>query len=206
MAPYVYRCDGLGKRAGCANLNDMIYAASREVSHPLPPVRDLAIVDHMVGTEGADTFQLLVRRRGGDNRRTGHFRDLQRRDGNAAGAQHQDGVAGFDLPVADQRPPGGDAGGGNGCGLGVAPNAWRVGESRRRPYRKVRCEAVDAIAWRAGEVAHRSPGQPILPLREEAGNDMVAWPELHYAFAHRFNHPGAVGHQYSTVSGREAAI
>src|SRR5580700_5118624 len=56
MAPYAHRCDGLGKRAGAANLNDMIYAASCEVSHPLPPVRDLAIVDHMVGTEGADTF------------------------------------------------------------------------------------------------------------------------------------------------------
>jgi hypothetical protein len=28
MAPYTYRCDGLGKRAGAANLNDMIYAAS----------------------------------------------------------------------------------------------------------------------------------------------------------------------------------
>jgi len=47
----------------------------------LPPVRDLAIVDHMVGTEGADTFQLLVRRRRGDNRRTRHLRDLQRGDG-----------------------------------------------------------------------------------------------------------------------------
>jgi hypothetical protein len=104
----------------------------------------LAIVDHMVGTEGADTFQLLVRRRGGDNRRTRHPRDLQRGDGNAAGAQHQDGVAGFDLPVTDQRPPGGDASGGNGCGLGVASTAWRVGESRRRPYRKVGSEAVPA--------------------------------------------------------------
>src|SRR6266446_3255581 len=80
MAPYAHRCDGLVKRAGAANLNDMIYAASREVSHPLPPVRDLAIVDHMVGAEGADTFQLLVRRRRGDNRRTHHLRDLQRGD------------------------------------------------------------------------------------------------------------------------------
>src|SRR5579863_8001325 len=44
MAPYAYRCDGLGKGAGAANLNDMIYAASREVSHPLPPVRDLAML------------------------------------------------------------------------------------------------------------------------------------------------------------------
>src|SRR6202041_258295 len=130
----------------------MIYAASREISHPLPPVRDLAIVDHMVGAEGADTFQLLVRRRRGDNRCTRHLCDLQRGDGNAAGAKHQDGVTGFDLPVVDQRPPGGDAGGGNGCGLGVAPTAWRVGESRRRPYGKVRGEAVDAVAWRAGEV------------------------------------------------------
>ncbi len=77
MAPYAYRFDGLGKRAGAAYLNDMIYAASREVSHPLPPVRDLAIVDHMVRTEGADTFQLLVRRRRGDNRCTHHLRDLQ---------------------------------------------------------------------------------------------------------------------------------
>src|ERR1700740_3411457 len=34
MASYAYRCDGLGKRAGAANLNDMICAASREVSHP----------------------------------------------------------------------------------------------------------------------------------------------------------------------------
>src|SRR5580658_6806960 len=101
MASYAYRCDGLGKCAGAANLNDMIYAASREASHPLPPVRDLAIVDHMVGTEGADTFQLLVRRRGGDNRRTRHLRDLQRGDENAAGTQHQDGVAGFDVSVAD---------------------------------------------------------------------------------------------------------
>src|ERR1700675_2522534 len=105
MAAYAYRRDGLGKRAGAAYLNDMIYAASREVSHPLPPVRDLAIVDHMVGTEGADTLQLLVRRRRGDNRCTHHLRDLQRGDGNAAGAQHQDSVAGFNLPVADQRPP-----------------------------------------------------------------------------------------------------
>src|ERR1700733_2213495 len=130
----------------------MIYAASCEVSHPLPPVRDLAIIDHMVGTEGADTLQFLVRRRGGDNRRTHHLRDLQRGDGNTAGAQHQDGVAGFDLPVADQRPPGGDAGGGNGCGLGVTPTAWRTRESCRRPYRKLSGEAVDAIAWRADEI------------------------------------------------------
>src|SRR5271168_5426174 len=206
MAPYAHRCDGLGKRAGATDLNDVIYAASREISHPLPPVRDLAIVDHIVRSEGADTFQLLVRRRDGDNRRTRHLRDLQRGDGNAAGAQHQDGVAGFDLPVADQRPPGGDAGGGNGCGLGVAPTAWRVGESRRRPYRKVRGEAVDAVAWRAGEFAHRSAGQPILPLGEEAGNDVIAWPELRHAFAYGFDHAGAVGHQYPTVSGREAAI
>src|ERR1700760_366093 len=177
MAPYAHRCDGSGKRAGASNLNDMIYAASCEVSHPLPPVRDLAIVDHMVGAEGADTFQLLVRRRGGDNDRTRHLRDLQRGDGNTAGAQHQDGVAGFDLPVADQRPPGGDAGGGNGCGLGVAPTAWRGGESRPGQYRKVGVEAVDAIAWRAGEIAHRCPGQPILPLGEEAGNGIIAWPE-----------------------------
>ena len=35
---------------------------------------------------------------------------------------------------------------------------------------------------------------------------MVAWPELRHAFAHRFDHAGAVGHQYPTVSGREAAI
>jgi hypothetical protein len=55
-------------------------------------------------------------------------------------------------------------------------------------------EAVDAIAWRAGEIAHRSPGQPVLPLREEVGNGMVAWPELRHAFAHRFDHAGAVGH------------
>src|SRR5579862_9658276 len=199
MAPYAYRCDGLGKRAWAADLNDMIYAASREVSHPLPPVRDLAIVDHMVGTEGAQTFQLLVRRRGGDNRRTRHLGDLHRGNGNTAGAQHQDGVASFDLPVADQRPPSGEAGGCNGCGLGLAPTARRAGESRRRPYRKVGGEAVDAIAWRAGEVAHRSPGQPILPFREEAGNGMVAWPELRHAFAHRFDHAGAVGHQYPTV-------
>src|SRR5580693_3333414 len=122
MAPYAYRCDGLGKRAGAANLNDMIYAASREVSHPLPPVRDVAIVDHMVGAEGADTFQLLVRRRGGDNHRTRHFRDLQRGDGNTAGAQHQDGVAGLDLPIADQRPPGGDASPRSGI------SAWHPGE------------------------------------------------------------------------------
>src|SRR5712671_2126735 len=67
-------------RTGAAYLNDMIYAASCEVSHPLPPVRDLAIIDHMVGTEGADTFQLLVRRRRGNNRRTHHLRDLQRGD------------------------------------------------------------------------------------------------------------------------------
>src|SRR6202046_3533295 len=158
MTPYAHCCDGLGKRAGAANLNDMIYAASREVSHPLPPVRDLAIVDHMVGAEGADTFQLLVRRRGGDNRRTRHLRDLQRGDGNTAGAQDQDGVAGFDLPVADQRPPGGNASGGNGCSLGVAPTAWRVGESRRRPYRRVGGGAVDAIAWRGDGIAHRAPG------------------------------------------------
>src|ERR1700751_4485073 len=31
---------------------------------------------------------------------------------------------------------------------------------------------------------------------------MVAWPELCHAFAHRFDHAGAVGHQYPTVSGR----
>ena len=35
---------------------------------------------------------------------------------------------------------------------------------------------------------------------------MVASPELRHAFAHRFDHTGAVGHQYPTVSGREAAI
>jgi hypothetical protein len=28
MAPYAYRCDGLGKRAGATNLNDMIYAGT----------------------------------------------------------------------------------------------------------------------------------------------------------------------------------
>src|SRR5580704_434443 len=161
MTPYAYRCDGLGKRAGATHLNDMIYAASREASHPLSPVRDLAIVDHMVGAESADTFQLFVRRRGSDNHRTRHLRDLQRGDGNTAGAQHQDGVAGFDLPIIDQGPPGGGTGGGNGCGLGVAPTAWRVGESRRCPYRKLRGKAVDPIAWRAGEVAHRSAGHPI---------------------------------------------
>src|SRR5271156_5870891 len=105
MAPYAYRCDGLGKRAGPANLNDMIYAASREVSHPLPPVRDLAIVDHMVGAEGADTFHLLVRRRGGDNRRTRHLRDLQRGDGNTAGAlRHQHPtVSGREAAIGDQQ-------------------------------------------------------------------------------------------------------
>jgi hypothetical protein len=65
--------------------DDMIYATSREVLDALSPVPDVAIVDHMVGTEGAHTFQLLVRRRGGDNRCTRHLRDLQRRDGNAAG-------------------------------------------------------------------------------------------------------------------------
>jgi len=43
-------------------------------------------------------------------------------------------------------------------------------------------------------------------LREEAGNDMVAWPELRHAFAHGFDHTGAVRHQYPTVSGRETAI
>jgi hypothetical protein len=30
--------------------------------------------------------------------------------------------------------------------------------------------------------------EPILPLREEAGSDMVAWPELRHAFARRFDH------------------
>jgi hypothetical protein len=49
-------------------------------------------------------------------------------------------------------------------------------------------------------------GSLILPLREEAGNDMVAPPELRHTFAHRFDHAGAVGHQYPTVSGRDAAI
>ena len=35
---------------------------------------------------------------------------------------------------------------------------------------------------------------------------MVAWPELRHALAHGFDHTGAVGHQYPTVSGRETAI
>jgi hypothetical protein len=35
---------------------------------------------------------------------------------------------------------------------------------------------------------------------------MVAPPELRHTFAHRFDHAGAVGHQYPTVSGRDAAI
>src|SRR6266478_5039897 len=35
---------------------------------------------------------------------------------------------------------------------------------------------------------------------------MVVWPELRHAFAHGFDHTGAVRHQYPTVSGRETSL
>ena len=89
--------------------------------------------------------------------------------------------------------------------VSVAASAWlypprRRGEPGRGADHGLAGVAVDAVAGHGREVADR--GRAVLPLREEAGDDVVADRELGHALAHRLHHAGAVGHRDAPVRRR----
>ena len=128
MAADPGRDHGLVQRGGTADIDDMIDAApTGEAARDLAPVRIFAVIDQMIRAEPFELRQLFGARRGGDDRRAGHFGELQREDGDASGALDQNGLAGLEAAVVMQRAPGGQAGGRQCRGFGVRKNSLARG-------------------------------------------------------------------------------
>jgi hypothetical protein len=89
-----HRSDRLRERTWPADLNHMIYATpAAPVARASAPVIVLPVVDRKIGAHRAYPLQLLVGRRGGDDRCAHHLRDLQGENRDAAGAECQHDIA-----------------------------------------------------------------------------------------------------------------
>ena len=100
MAADRHGSHGLGQGAGTSHLDDMIHAGtSGPLPHPLTPIRMMTIVDGMIGAEGAGSPQFVVGGRCRDDGGAHGFGNLQRKDGNAAGAEDEQVSPAFSAPL-----------------------------------------------------------------------------------------------------------
>ena len=83
--------------------------SSLKRSHANAPIRMMTVVDGMIGPKGANPLQLFVGGRCRDDGCSRRLGNLQRKDGNAAGAEHENPVTGLQCAIDDQGPPCGHA-------------------------------------------------------------------------------------------------
>ncbi len=88
----------------------------------------------------------------------------------------------------------------------MAPAARCQRKVMRRTHHDFSGKAVGTIPWRTGKVTHAGVRQAILPLREKAGDHMVAGPEFADAAAHLFHNAGAVRHHDAPCFSRDRAV
>ncbi len=85
-------------------------AAARQLEHLLVPVRDIAVVDRLVGAEFFQSFKLLRRARRCYDPRSHKFCELEREDRHTARAKRQHSVATLHIPRNSQSIPRGQRG------------------------------------------------------------------------------------------------
>lgn len=69
-----------------------------------------------------------------------------------------------------------------------------------------RRHAVDPVAWRPREVADCGEGPAGDPVRKESRNDMIARGEFGNACAYCLDDASAIGHEDTTIFGRDTAV
>ena len=139
--------DGLGQGAGAAHFDhDVSAAPAGGGKDRVAPLRGVLVVDDHVGTQSLELLGLGMAGCGGDDLRAHALGHLQRKDGDAARAQHQHGVASLNAAIHHQRAPGGEASGGERGGFGMAPALGGVGEAGGGKIDEFTRKTVHAVA------------------------------------------------------------
>ena len=162
-----------GDGALAADFDDVVDAdVVSEVFGGFVPVGRGFVVDGVGGSEAAAAIELLVGGTGEDDGRTVHPCDLQSEERDAAGALDEDGLAGAEMALLDQRVPCGERGAGEGGGLFEAEVCGRVDEAGFGEDALGGEDAVDGAAecGLAGEGLDLA----VEPVLEEEGADVVA--------------------------------
>ena len=162
-----------GDGALAADFDDMVDAeVVGEVFRGLVPVGVGFVVDDVRGAEAAGAFELLVGRAGEDDGGAVHAGDLQGEEGDTAGALDEDGLAGVEVALLDERVPGGERGAGEGGGFLEAEMCGRVDEAGFGEDAFGGEDAVDGAAERgfAGERLDLA----VEPVLKEERADAVA--------------------------------
>ena len=118
--------------------------------------------------------------------------ELQGEDRHATGALHQHRVARFEVVVAHQRAPGGQAGSGQGGGFGMAEARRCQGKRGGTGGDLFAGVAIDAVTRHPGKAF--DIGLAIEPVREERTDDTVADLKLADAGPYGNDFARTVGH------------
>ena len=119
------------------------------------------------------------------------FGDLEREERDAAGAEDEDGLAGAEVALFDERVPGGEGGAGEGCGFFVRVAGGCVDEAAFGEEVGGGEDAVDGAA--EGGLAGGGEDGAVVPVLEEEAGDVVADFEVRDLAADGGDDAGRVG-------------
>lgn len=155
------------------NLDDVVdaLAVGGQLAGGLAPVLVLAVVDDVVGAEFFERLHLLGGRGGGNDAGTGGLGELQREEGDAAGALDENGLAGLEGLEAVEGVPRGQTGAGEGGGLDVGKVGGGADDAVLVEDAVLAESAVENTA-EAGGGAAGVDGTGLVGLVEE-GDDLV---------------------------------
>jgi len=192
MAADPDRLEGLLKRPAAADLDDMVNAgAAGQILHRARPVRRLGIVDRPPRAHVPAPGQLVVAFRRDDRARARQDAELQREDGDAAGAEQQHRFPGLEAAADRESVPGGERRARQGRRLGKVQMSGDRHRSVSVKHDLLGQHAVDRSALGALHGGFRDgAGGPVL---EEAAGNPVARGEAGDAFADRNHLARAVG-------------
>lgn len=161
------------ERRGATDLKDVVHAgATRQLLGGGAPVRVLLVVDDVVGAQLLQGLELVGGGRGGDDLRAGGLGELQGEDADAAGALHEDPLAGKDGLEAVQRVPRREAGACEGRRLEGVQVLGGAGEARLVEDGVLSQRAVHGTA-EASHCCGDVHGAELVALVEE-GHDLIS--------------------------------
>ena len=107
------------------NLDDVIDATpGRPLAYGVTPLRLSLVVYGVVGTERPDTLELRIGRGSGDDPGSHPLGELEREDGDSAGAKDEDGIPSLQAAIDHQCAPSGQSGSSERRTFRMTESAW----------------------------------------------------------------------------------